>query len=124
MHVDIGYALTDSRDLVEERPLEGRALHRGTLRWTLLHPAWGSSATLRGSWVGSRPFYIDEDGDGVEETQDAAPYTMLDIRLGQDLFEDRVSLFAGVDNLLQAGDAAWLPVPPRTFYAGLNGRYR
>jgi len=120
--VDLGYALTDTRDLVEDRPLEGRALHRGTFRLTWRYEPWGTLAVLRGSLVGSRPYYLDVDGDGVEDRSDAEPYATLDARISKELW-GAVSLFAGADNLLDAGDAEWTPLPPRSFYAGLTGRY-
>jgi outer membrane receptor for ferrienterochelin and colicins len=126
LRLEAGYTLTETEDEALDRALEGVALHRGTwdaryhfkyFRW------WGAHASLRGQLVGPRPFYVDDDGDGAEESLDAEPYVTLDARVAVDFLEDHLSVFAGGDNLIGAGDSRFLPLPPRTFYGGIEGRY-
>lgn len=116
--LDLGYTLLDARDLEAARRLYGRATHRVVFRLSAAHPASGLNATLRGAFVGARPFFID--GEGVVE---AEPYATLDGRLEKTLATDHVSAFIGADNLLNAGDARFLAIPPRSFYGGVRGHY-
>ena len=51
-------------------------------------------------------------------------YESLDLRVAQELFRGRMALFLGVDNLLDAGDALYLPLVPRGFYGGFTVRTR
>ena len=53
-----------------------------------------------------------------------AAYATLDLRVAQDVARGRMSLFFGVDNLLDAGDALYLPLVPRSFYGGFTVRHR
>jgi outer membrane receptor for ferrienterochelin and colicins len=121
LSVDLEYALTDSWDEENDRAIEGRALHRGSVQlgYQLRELGFDASASLL--WVGSRPFYVDPDGDGGEETRDADPYATARVRLAQDLGK-WLTLFVGVDNLFDAGNADDLPIAPRSFYAGLDAR--
>ncbi len=123
VRADVGYALTYTLDKQLERPLEGRALHRGTASVSWAHPGWGTRAVVRSGLVGPRAFYVDQDGDGLEDRVDTAPYATLDARLELTVLRDAATLSAGVENLLDAGDTAWLPMPPRTFTLGLQGRF-
>ena len=122
--LEVGYALTDTEDEKERRPLEGRPLHQGTFlaiyqpRWG----RWGFTATVRGSLVGQRPFYADRDGDGAIETGQAAPYLFLGARVAADLTR-HLTLFVTGENLTGAGDPTYLPIPPRSLFGGFIGRY-
>ena len=127
LRLEGSYALTDTEDRETGRPLEGRALHRGTFTVRYAHSDSGLQASVRGSVVGERPFFVPdplgEDGDLMEVH--AEPYTTLDLRLRQRIGQRKgrhLELFAGVDNLLDAGDAQFLPLQPRTFYGGVTGR--
>jgi outer membrane receptor for ferrienterochelin and colicins len=120
--LQIGYTLTDTEDEESGLALEGRALHRGTFEATYRGTAWGIDASLRGAVVGERPFYVDRDGDGMSETETSDPYASIDARVAKH-FGSTFTLFAGVDNLLDAGDSAFVPIPPRTIYGGAVARY-
>lgn len=127
LRLEAGYTLTHTRDEDLDRPLENVAAHRGTFR-THYHfkywESWGWHAQLRGQVVGPRPFYsADSDGDGLEERDDADTYVTLDARVAFDFLSDHLSAFAGVDNLSNTGDAETLPIQPRRFYGGVQGRY-
>jgi outer membrane receptor for ferrienterochelin and colicins len=120
--VNLGYTFTAARDEEADRALEGQARHRGTFRVGYRHAGAGFSAQARGSVVGARPFYTDDDGDGVLETRPSDGYATLGVRAQQRLWR-RFDAFAGADNLLGAGDERYLPVPPRTFYGGVELSY-
>lgn len=106
------YTFTDARDLTLDRPLEGRARHRGTADARL--SLGGTLLSSRAAFVGSRSYYPDLEGADVRPG-----YVLLDARL-----EQRVgatwSAFAGVDNALDAGDADLTPLMPRVVYGGLT----
>jgi outer membrane receptor for ferrienterochelin and colicins len=121
---DLGYTYTATRDRELDRPLDGRAPHRGTFGISARH--WEGVATLQGEVVGPTTFFLDEDGDGTEDTVVADPYVNAKVRLEKTLFETRpldrgarLRLFAGVDNVLDAGDALYVHLDPRLFYGGL-----
>ena len=86
------------------------------------HPRWATRASIRGAAFGERSFRRDTDGDGDTEADPAPPFATVDLRVGQDLTK-YLEVFVGVDNVLDAGDAATNPLVPRTFYGGLRGRY-
>lgn len=121
---EVSYTLGRTLDREQRRPLPGRPLHQGLARVRWKHPRSGTSAQLRSGIHGQQYFFGDEDGDGVEDPIRIAPYASLDLRLAQDLLKGRLTIFAGVDNLLNAGDAAYLPLIPRMFYGGLMTRLR
>ena len=120
-----GYALTDTRDLTNDRPLEGRPKHRATGSLNQTIKQTGTLLTAQGSWSGTKFYFIDTDGDGEENQLESEPTTLIDLRIFQDIRTARtgIRLFAGTDNLLNAGDAEFQPIAPRTFYAGFTGRY-
>ena len=118
--LDLSYGFLHTWDGEFDRPLDGRSPHRGTLALTLAHPGWGLSGTARAEAVGVTRFYLDLDGDGAEDLVEADPYLDLGLRLQQRLWRRRLTLFAGVDNLLDAGDALYVHLVPRTLYGGLT----
>jgi outer membrane receptor for ferrienterochelin and colicins len=122
LSLDLGYSLWASEDEERHRALEGRPLHRGTLALRYALGRYGFDALMRCAIVGSRPFYEDPDGDGVDATRHAAPYVQLDLRVSKRLGR-HLSIFAGADNLTNAGDARYLPLSPRGIYAGAQGRF-
>ena len=116
------YTFTDGRDNTLDRALEGRSKHRGTGRLSLEHKAWGLNGFLRAGFVGRRAYYMDTDADDVEETVYSDPYITLDARVSKS-FRRIGELFIGADNLLNAGDVMFVPLPPRFFYAGFTSRF-
>ncbi|MEO0606372.1 MAG: TonB-dependent receptor, partial [Myxococcota bacterium] len=104
--VDASVTLLDARDLTAGQALQGRAPWRTTAALRLGRPSKGPSLTTRGVLVGPRPF----------PGQVAPPYALVDAR-AQHRTSDAFGLFAGVENLLDAGDAEFLPTPPRLLYA-------
>ncbi|MFH1467136.1 MAG: TonB-dependent receptor [Pseudomonadota bacterium] len=118
--VDASYGFLHTWDGEFDRPLDARSPHRGTLSATLAHPGWGLSGTVRAEAVGTTGFYLDTDGDGAEDLVAADPYANLGLRLQQRVWRRRLTLFVGVDNLLNAGDALYIHLAPRTLYGGLT----
>lgn len=120
--LDLGYTYTYTWSYEEgvERPLDGRAPHRGTAALSLGQDDWGLSGSARGSVVGATQFFLDEDGDGVEDEVAIDPYISLDARLQQRVLHRRLALFVGVDNILNAGDALYIHLDPRMIYGGLT----
>jgi outer membrane receptor for ferrienterochelin and colicins len=121
---ELGYTFTSARDLDLRRPLPGRPAHQAHARVRWRHPRSGTSAQLRGAVHGRQRYYVDADGDAVDEPVTVRAYASVDLRVAQDVLGGRFSLFAGVDNLLDAGDAAYLPLVPRLYYGGLQARLR
>lgn len=121
---DTSYTLSDTLDRERVRPLPGKPRHSGSFRLQFHHRGAGTMAQLRMGVQGRQQYYVDADADGVDETLGLAPYATLDLRVAQDLFKGRMSLFFGVDNLLDAGDALYLPLVPRSFYGGFTVRHR
>ena len=119
LRAQLGYVLTDTRDEALGRPLEGRALHRWTLSVRLAHRETGLSGTLRTAVTGDRVYFEDRDGDGAEDPLVMGPMVQTDLRVGLTLL-DHLELYAGVDNLIDAGDA-FFALRPRTLYAGARG---
>jgi outer membrane receptor for ferrienterochelin and colicins len=105
------------------RALPGRARHAGTAGLRLARARWGTMLRVRASIFGERRFYLDEDGDGVEDPRDSPAFATLDLRASQDLLADHVQIFVGVDNVLDAGDATDNPLVPRSYYGGITLRY-
>ena len=121
---DTSYPLSDTLDRERMRQLPGKPRHSGSFRLQFHHRGAGTMAQLRMGVQGRQQYYVDEDADGVDETLGLAPYATLDLRVAPDIFKGRMSLFFGVDNLLDAGDALYLPLVPRSFYGGFTVRHR
>lgn len=124
LDAELSYTHTDARDLELRRPLPGRPAHHTSMRVRWRHPRSGTSAQLRAAVFSRQFYYGDSDGDGVEDPLRVAPYATLDLRLAQDILGGKLSFFLGADNLLNAGDAAYLPLVPRLFYGGISARIR
>jgi outer membrane receptor for ferrienterochelin and colicins len=112
--LDTGYAVTDARDLDSGKLLEGRSIHRITGRLSGRVRPLGIEGTLSAVWNGPRRFDA-LDGSDVW----TAPWTRLDINLKRRMWT-HLSLFAGARNILDAGDADYLPIAPRQFYGGVE----
>ncbi|RMG17391.1 MAG: TonB-dependent receptor, partial [Deltaproteobacteria bacterium] len=116
LHAELAYTLHATRDEVLDRPLEARPSDRISAGLRYRSARLGLHAQLRASWVGKRPYY--EDGG----TYFARPYTLVDARLAKRI-GSHVELFAGADNLLNAGELRYNPIAPRSFYLGVTARY-
>jgi outer membrane receptor for ferrienterochelin and colicins len=114
--IDASYTLTLTRDATLDRPLEGRAPHRATLSVQVRHPASGVEASTRVALVGPRPFYP------ATGTVEMPAYASMDLRAAW-TFRRRLQLFLGCDNALDAGDARFLQIQPRTLYGGAALKY-
>lgn len=114
--LELGYALTRTRDLDAERPLEGVPPHRfnATARWRDKADMFDAFATA--VFTGHRPLYLSEDPQMATLT---ARRIELRARVGK-RFRSGLGGFLGVDNLLDAGDAKLDRLPPRTLYAGVE----
>jgi len=119
--LSLSYTFTDAIDRTLDRLLEGRARHRGTANLGVKTSGGGTRVTGRTAVVGPRIFYSDALDPDATVTE-APAYVELDARAQQALSK-RFALFAGVDNILDAGDADRLPLTPRLFYAGVDGRF-
>lgn len=122
--IDTSYTLSDTLDRERRRPLPGKPLHNGSLRLQFAHKGSGTQAQARIGVQGKQQYYTDTDGDGVDTANIIRPYATFDVRVAQDIFKKRMTVFFGVDNLLDAGDASYLPLVPRSFYGGFTVRTR
>ena len=116
------YTFVHTLDHASRRPLAGRPRHSGTADLRYRRPASGTSFRIRSSIQGRRPFFADIDDDGVEEEQPSPAFATVDLRLSQRFFR-YAQAFAGIENLLNAGNATDTPLQPRTYYAGVTVRY-
>ncbi|MCG8417379.1 MAG: TonB-dependent receptor [Proteobacteria bacterium] len=117
--LELSYVLNHTRNREQRRSLQGRALHRGTFKLGYDYKPIGVLATLRGSIVSGRKFFEGGEEGDTEITTD--PYITLDARMATDIWQ--LTVFAGVSNLLDEGDAMYLQIQPRTFYGGATARY-
>jgi len=119
----IGYTLSDTLDREADRELPDRARHRGSFELRV-RPIDRLQLAAHGELVGERKFYTadDDDPDDDDEVRRADRYAWIGARAEVDV-GGHLSIFAGADNLADAGDTQYLPIPPRSFYAGLRGHY-
>lgn len=119
---------TDPQGESVSRDLPGRAPHRVTGNLRFNRGAY--SAVVRAQWSAARPFYTDERGVPVDADPNATtladpvfadPFTTVNVRAARRF--GPLEVFAGVDNALNAGDPVYLPIAPRTFFAGVKGTY-
>lgn len=117
-----GGQLLATRDLELAQPLEGRAPVSATFGARVTEPRTGLGASVDGTWTGPRAFYpTDTDEDGIYERDDTEPFVLLDARLSWTLGAG-AEIYAGGENLLDAGDADLTQLKPRWFYVGIKGR--
>ncbi|PID38355.1 MAG: ligand-gated channel protein [Proteobacteria bacterium] len=119
--IDLGYTLTRARDKTLDRELPNRPRHRGTVSARYRYNPWRFAVTLRSQLVGPRVFFQDKDGDGSDERLETDPYVTLDLRVEQGIGR-HLSLFVFAENLLDAGNARFLALQPRTIMGGLIAR--
>ncbi len=122
LRTDVSYTYLDARDDDNDRFLEARARHRLTFNLRAFSRKLGLRGWLRGTYVGSRPFYDPDPNDSAVTIETLAdPYVSIDARVSQDI-GDHFTVFVGVDNLLNAGDPRFLAIAPFGLYGGLNAR--
>lgn len=117
----LGYTFTDSRDVATGMALTGRARHRGTFNLRHVWAALGLESMVRGSVVGRRPIN-SADGFGEIQVLETPAYVQLDARVAKD-FGRHLTVFVQAENLLDAGDPELLTLQPRSFAAGVIGRF-
>jgi outer membrane receptor for ferrienterochelin and colicins len=107
-----------SEDADTGEALSGRARFRANLDLQYRQALY--ELGLRGVWVGKRTFQVELDTGGAPTGAGSAdPYCLLDARVqwkGWRVFD--VTL--GLSNLLDEGDPAYLPIPPRSVFAELR----
>ncbi|MCA9658560.1 MAG: TonB-dependent receptor [Myxococcales bacterium] len=111
------YTLTDTRDLILDKALPGRSLHQGSLVVSVKPPRIGTQINLRTKLFGRQLYY----GEALDDVM-TDPFATVDLRISQKIWR-YFDAFVGVDNILGAGDARYIPLTPRSFYGGLNARY-
>lgn len=119
LRFDVGYSWTRTRNESDGQPLSGTPLHRATASVRYRFASVGLETMARGAFIGKRPFYQDNDGDGDEERVEASGYASVDARLAQRVGYG-FSTFLLAENLLNAGDAVFAPLQPRTFSGGVS----
>jgi outer membrane receptor for ferrienterochelin and colicins len=117
LRLEGGFAVTHARDLDADAKLPGvppwraqaAARWRGGARGGL-----GFDADVEAALTGSRQY---PTATGAFETDRRLE---LRARVARAFFDDALSVFLGVDNLLDEGDATYDPLAPRTAYLGLS----
>lgn len=115
--LELGWAMTRTRDLDADRALEGVPVQRftATARWRDAQERF--DAFVAAALTGHRPFYLN--------AADPQQATLTDRRVElrariAKRFRAGLGGFLGIDNALDAGDARLDRVLPRTFYAGVE----
>lgn len=118
--LELGWAMTRTRDLDAERALEGVSVQRvtATARWRDARAQF--DAFITAALTGHRPFYLS--------TTDPQQATLTDRRVElrariAKRFRGGLGGFLGIDNALDAGDARLDRVLPRTLYTGVEIRH-
>ncbi|MEM7156775.1 MAG: TonB-dependent receptor [Myxococcota bacterium] len=122
LSLDGSYTFLHSYDHASGNPLPGRAGHSGTAGLRYYRPASGTTMRVRSSIFGERTFTGGVDDDGETELTTSPAFVTMDLRVGQQVWQ-YVQLFAGVENILNAGNATDNPIQPRTYYGGLTIRH-
>lgn len=120
--LELGLAMTRSRDLDARRPLDGIPAHRVTVTARWRDPRERFDAFVSAAVTGRRPFYsetVGPMGEVVGETNFADRRVELRARIGK-RFRSGLGGFLGIDNALDTGDAEYNRVLPRTLYAGVE----
>ncbi|RAL20329.1 hypothetical protein DL240_17255 [Lujinxingia litoralis] len=121
VRLELGYTLTDTLDRDLNRPLEGRAPHRVSLAVGADRLPLGLKANLRAQLTSERPYYFA--GTTELDAPDTAPASaLIDAHLWRDV-GDHLSVSLRGTNLLNQGDARFLPIAPRALFLALNARY-
>ncbi|QRK04993.1 TonB-dependent receptor [Archangium violaceum] len=128
-YLDLSYTRLDAKDVTRDRPLEGRARHRVNAQLSTRVRPLNLEATVRGSWVGGRPYYLGTDGGmanviglGEEEEVWAPSYFDLEAQVTYKL-KGGFEVFVNGYNLLNAGDQRFNPRTPRGVLGGVQWEY-
>ncbi|TXD36197.1 TonB-dependent receptor [Lujinxingia vulgaris] len=121
VRLELGYTLTDTLDRDQSRPLEGRAPHRLSFTFGADRLPLGLKANLRAQLTSARTYYFDGTTE-LAEPEIAPPSALVDAHLWRD-FGDHFSVSLQGTNLLNQGDARFLPIAPRALFAALSARY-
>ena len=122
-YLDLGYTLTDAHDVDKNRALEGRAAHKLNAQLAVRYRPTGLELVVRATYFSPRPFYLDSNGDGVDEVTWVRGYVNVDAQLTWHFWKDRFAVFVGIVNIANAGDATYVPQPPRAAIAGAQFTY-
>lgn len=119
----VAYSYLDSEDRSSgsgKDELQYRPRDKFTLEGRYHFP-WGMEAYASLLYVGHQYFY---DKDNVQKKQ-LNDYTVVDLKLSQDLLEKQLSLYVGANNLFDKDyeQSYGLPQPGRTLYAGAEYRF-
>ncbi|WCL49545.1 TonB-dependent receptor plug domain-containing protein [Leptospira sp. GIMC2001] len=138
--LELGYNHTDTRDLASDRPLEGRPLHQATMNIIVKSNSPDAfEFSLRGKHIDRRPFYsstnqftggsstalIDQELDPFASQQVVygRSFNLLSMRIAKNFFNDRASLFLGVENIFDRYEITYNPIRPRFFYGGFSAKF-
>ncbi|WNG56238.1 TonB-dependent receptor [Archangium gephyra] len=129
-YLDLAYMLLDAKDQTRNRPLEARSRHRVNAQLSTRYRPWNLEATVRGSWVSRRPYYLGTDGGGMvnviglgEEREVWAPaYFDLEAHVTYKV-RGGFDVFINAYNLLNVGDQQFNPRPPRGVLGGVQWEY-
>lgn len=119
--LELSYSRLRTENRSNGGELSGRAPHRVGVQ--ARHRFGAFEAVLRSQWVDERVFNLELDSGGPPTAAGTAPdYTLLDLRLE---WQPKSMLqgwtfAAGGENLLDAGDAQFLPIAPRQFLIELR----
>lgn len=113
--LELGYAYTFTRDLDRGRALEGIPAQRASVAVRWRDPDEALTAVVETAVTGARPYAL---ADAMVETR-----ARVDVRARvARRFGEALELHVGGENLLDAGDDTFDPIPPRTLYAGATAR--
>ena len=112
------YALTIAQDLEQNRPLPGRARHRGAAQFIVGggNAAW--TLSTRCQLVGTRTFPADAQTGEIALDRPAPAYATVDARAAYRVI-DPLELFLVADNITDVQPES-APLTPLTLYLGLN----
>ncbi len=120
--IKLGYSYLYSRDNSTGDPLSGRPTHR--VHTALYYQRAQYGIGLRGNWVGERHFAVDTSSGGPPTGAGTAPaYALFDVR-AQWRGWPVAQLAAGIKNLFDAGDSAFLPIAPRAVYMEIQRSFQ
>ncbi|MFP5306813.1 MAG: TonB-dependent receptor plug domain-containing protein, partial [Gammaproteobacteria bacterium] len=120
--VQLGYGWLHSEDEATGAPLSGRPEHRANAALRIEQPRY--ALALRGTWIGARAFSVDLDSGGAPTPAGKADaYALFDARTEWNGWRSWV-LAAGIENLFDEGDPAYLPIQPRAAYLELQWSWK
>jgi outer membrane receptor for ferrienterochelin and colicins len=132
--LEVGYNYTETRDLTNNRSLEGRPAHQYTMN-LIYRGIENWDFFVRTKFVSKRPYYsstnsFSGNSTSLIESQDpnqnqnsvifGKAYTILSFRIEKKFPEQHFSLFFGVDNALNNFELTYNPIKPRFYYCGAS----